>query len=58
MAPQTGPVFPQVDISNFDKRKDEVSQELGKAARDIGFFYVVGALQTSWSQYFIYVPLI
>ena len=34
--------FQQVDISRFDERKEEVSQELANAAKNIGFFYVTG----------------
>lgn len=35
--------FEQVDISNFDSRKEEVSAALARAAKSIGFFYVTGA---------------
>lgn len=34
--------FPVVDISTYATKKAEVSQELAKAASDIGFFYVTG----------------
>ncbi|KAK9807304.1 hypothetical protein WJX73_010800 [Symbiochloris irregularis] len=35
-------IFPKVNISNFDERKEEVSAELAKAAKSIGFFYITG----------------
>ncbi len=35
-------IFPQVDIADFDARKEAISTELGHAAREIGFFYVTG----------------
>ena len=43
MSSENGITFPQVDISNFEGRKEEISDELGHAAREIGFFYVTGA---------------
>ena len=38
--------FPTVDISDFEKRKTQVSAELGHAAREIGFFRVTGKYRT------------
>lgn len=34
--------FEQVDISNFDARKEQVSAQLANAAKSIGFFYITG----------------
>ena len=45
MAAQNETTFPQVNISNFDTRKQDVSAQLGHAAREIGFFYVTGSAQ-------------
>ena len=42
VAGSTDSPFPTVNISKFDTNKDQISQELGQAARDIGFFYVTG----------------
>ena len=35
--------FEQVDISSFESRKAEVSDQLGRAAKSVGFLYVTGA---------------
>lgn len=43
MSSKNGITFPQVDISEFESRKEKISDELGHAAREIGFFYVTGA---------------
>lgn len=42
MSLESSPLFPKVDISNYETRKEQVSKELGEAARGIGFFYVTG----------------
>ena len=34
--------FENVDISDFDSRKEEVSRQLAHAAKTIGFFYISG----------------
>ena len=34
--------IPVIDLSDFETRKEEVSQQLLHAARDVGFFYVSG----------------
>ena len=35
--------FEKVDLSDFENRKAEVSEQLARAAKSIGFFYVTGA---------------
>ena len=40
--PEPKVVFPKIDISNFETRKEQISKELGEAAREIGFFYITG----------------
>ena len=42
MAPQALE-FEVVDISQFETRKQEVSEQLARAAKTIGFFYISGA---------------
>lgn len=37
-----GREVPAIDISNFSERKDEIREQLMKAAVDIGFFAIVG----------------
>ena len=34
--------FPIVDLSGFESNKQQVSEQLAQAARDIGFFYIQG----------------
>ena len=55
---QDGPefqvVFPKIDISNFETRKEQISKELGEAAREIGFFYITG--KSYWTQHFQNLP--
>ena len=36
------PSIPIIDLSDFESRKVEISQQLLKAARDVGFFYITG----------------
>ena len=42
--PQAPPAieFEQVDLSDFENRKEEVSAQLARAAKSIGFFYITG----------------
>ena len=33
-----------IDISDFENRKHEISQQLLEASKDVGFFYIRGML--------------
>ena len=38
--PDGVPTIPVISLSNFEKRKAHIAQELLTAARDVGFWYV------------------
>lgn len=40
--PQAISGVPGIDISDLQKRKHQISQQLMKAAEGVGFFYVTG----------------
>lgn len=31
---------PTISLANFDQRKHEIANQLGEAARNVGFFYI------------------